>query len=164
MQLKYSTKTLKAFLRFQENSHSWSPLFFFQGICNEKGLAIGEGRNVLHTPQACQKSPSSHSPPCCSQGMHSCDTHWAAPATICGDSADCWGLDPNCRGKMAQGTNPFSKMIRALALIPPSWSLMRAHEQCTGHAEQQKCNCPQKSHFSAQRCQKLFLLQAYSRL
>lgn len=92
------------------------------------------------------------------RGIHSCNTG-PAPATICGNSHVCWDLDPNCRDKMAQGTNPFPKMIRALALIPSSGSSMRAHEQCTGHAEQQKCNCHQKSHFCAQRWQKLFLLQ-----
>lgn len=82
-----------------------------------------------------------------------------APATIYGNFCDCCDLDPNCRVKMAQGTSPFFKMNRALAHIPSSWSSMRAHEQCTGHAEQQKCSHPQKSHFCAQRWQKLSLLQ-----
>lgn len=82
-----------------------------------------------------------------------------APATICGNSCDCCNLDPNCRGKMAQGTSPFFKMNRALDLIPSSGSSMRAREQRTGHAEQQKCSCSQKSHFCAQSWQKLFLLQ-----
>lgn len=112
--------------------------------------------NILLAPHspACLLLPGRWSPPL----RNSLASSW--PETMQANCHDSFDLDPNCRDKMAWGTNPLLQNEQSSDPYPFLLFLdLRAHEQCTSHAEQQRCSCPQRSHSCAQRWQKLFLLQ-----
>lgn len=92
--------------------------------------------------------------------LHCYETHWPAPETMRVNSHDCLHLDPNHRGKMAQGTNPLLQNEQSSDPCPLLLFLdLRVHKQFISHTEWQRCSCPQRFHSCIQRWQILFLLQ-----